>query len=388
MPDSMPPPACYRLRLPGPTEVPERVRQAIARPVVNHRGPVFRATLAHAETLIQPVLGTSNRVLFFAASGTGMMEAALVNSVAPGERLLIVCQGQFGERFTSIARVLGAAVDTFDVPWGEAVDPAALAVRAAQQNYRAIVLIHNESSTGVATDLGAVGAALRGNPALLIVDSVSGLGGIEMCQDEWGVDIVVSASQKALMCPPGLGLASVSAKAWQVVNQPDRTPSFYWSFPKALAAVEKSETAFTAPVSLVSGLCEALEMIHQEGLAHVLARHARLSSALRAGGAALGLASFGAAASASPTVVAFMVPESLDGGKIVRALYQDYGSVIAGSRNRLAGRVIRIGTMGALNEGTILTDLSHLEAVLASMGHRTTPGAGLVAASAALHTGN
>jgi aspartate aminotransferase-like enzyme len=364
------------------------VRQAIARPVVNHRGPEFRATLAHAEALIQPVLGTSNRVLFFAASGTGMMEAALVNTVAPGERLLIVCQGQFGERFASIARVLRADVETFDVPWGEAVDPAALALCAAQQDYRAIVLIHNESSTGVATDLGAVGAALRGNSALLIVDSVSGLGGIEMRQDEWGVDIVVSASQKALMCPPGLGLASVSGKAWQVINRPDRTPSFYWSFAKALAAMEKSETAFTAPVNLVFGLCEALDMIHEEGLAHVLARHARLSAALRAGGAALGLSSFGSSSNASNTVVAFTVPEGLDGGKIVRALYEDHGSVIAGSRNRLSGRVIRIGTMGSLNEGTILTDLSHLAAALAGMGHRTTPGAGLVAASAALHTGN
>lgn len=388
MSGSMRPPACYRLRLPGPTEVPERVRQAIARPVVNHRGPEFHATLAHAEALIQPVLGTSNRVLLFAASGTGMMEAALVNTVAPGERLLIVCQGQFGERFASIARVLRADVDTFDVPWGEAVDPAALALCAAQQDYRAIVLIHNESSTGVATDLGAVGAALRGNSALLIVDSVSGLGGIEMRQDEWGVDIVVSASQKALMCPPGLGLASVSGKAWQVINRPDRTPSFYWSFAKALAAMEKSETAFTAPVNLVFGLCEALDMIHEEGLAHVLARHARLSAALRAGGAALGLSSFGSSSNASNTVVAFTVPEGLDGGKIVRALYEDHGSVIAGSRNRLSGRVIRIGTMGSLNEGTILTDLSHLEAALAGMGHRTTPGAGLMAASAALHTGN
>jgi aspartate aminotransferase-like enzyme len=368
--------------------VPERVRQAVARPVVNHRGPEFRATLAHAEALIQPVLGTSNRVLLFAASGTGMMEAALVNTVAPGERLLIVCQGQFGERFASIARVLRADVDTFDVPWGEAVDPAALALCAAQQDYRAIVLIHNESSTGVATDLGAVGAALRGNSALLIVDSVSGLGGIEMRQDEWGVDIVVSASQKALMCPPGLGLASVSGKAWQVINRPDRTPSFYWSFAKALAAMEKSETAFTAPVNLVFGLCEALDMIHEEGLAHVLARHARLSAALRAGGAALGLSSFGSSSNASNTVVAFTVPEGLDGGKIVRALYEDHGSVIAGSRNRLSGRVIRIGTMGSLNEGTILTDLSHLAAALAGMGHRTTTGAGLMAASAALHTGN
>jgi len=376
----------YRLRLPGPTEVPERIRQALARPVVNHRGPEFRAELARAETLIQPVLGTKGRVLFFACSGTGMMEAALANVVAPGERLLVVEQGQFGERFAAIGRMLGAEIDLLEVPWGETVDPAAVAERVRDQVYRAVVVIHNESSTSVVSDLQGIGAVLRDNPALLVVDSVSGLGGVDMRQDEWGVDIVVSASQKALMCPPGLGLASLSAKAWAVVKREDRRPSFYWSFTRALASMEKSETAFTAPVSLVAGLCEALEMIHAEGLPAVLARHRRLSSALRAGGQALGLAEFGRAPVLSSTVVAFKVPDGLDGGAIVRAMYQDQGTVIAGSRNRLSGRVIRIGTMGALDTGTILTDLAHLEAVLTAMGCPIVPGAGLAAASAFLAT--
>lgn len=370
----------YRLRLPGPTEVPERVRQALARPVVNHRGPEFRAALARAETLLQPVLGTTGRVLFFACSGTGMMEAALTNIVAPGEKLLVVEQGQFGERFAAIGRMLGAEIDLLRVPWGETVDPAAIAERARARVYRAVVVIHNESSTSVVSDLQGIGAVLRDNPALLVVDSVSGLGGIEMRQDEWGVDIVVSASQKALMCPPGLGLACLSAKAWAVVNRDDRRPSFYWSFGRALAAMEKSETAFTAPVNLIAGLCEALEMIHAEGLPKVLARHASLSSALRVGGHALGLAEFARAPLLSSTVVAFEVPDGLDGGAIVKALYQDHGTVIAGSRNRLQGRVIRIGTMGAFDEGTILVDLAHLEAVLTAMGRPIAPGAGLAAA--------
>ena len=374
----------YRLRLPGPTEVPERVRQALARPVVNHRGPEFRAELARAETLIQPVLGTKGRVLFFACSGTGMMEAALANVVAPGERLLVVEQGQFGERFAAIGRMLGAEIDLLEVPWGETVDPAAVAERVRDQVYRAVVVIHNESSTSVVSDLQGIGAVLRDNPALLVVDSVSGLGGVEMRQDDWGVDIVVSASQKALMCPPGLGLASLSAKAWAAVNREDRRPSFYWSFARALASMEKSETAFTASVSLVAGLCEALEMIHAEGLPHVLARHKRLSSALRVGGNALGLAEFARAPVLSSTVVAFKVPDGLDGSAIVKAMYRDHGTVIAGSLNRLQGRVIRIGTMGALDEGTILVDLAHLEAVLTALGRPIVPGTGLTAASAFL----
>jgi aspartate aminotransferase-like enzyme len=376
----------YRLRLPGPTEVPERVRQAIARPVINHRGPEFRAVLSRAEALIQPLLGTKNRVLFFASTGTGMMEAALVNIVIPGERLLVVAQGQFGERFASIGRILMADIDLLEVPWGEAVEPEMIAARLKKTDYRAVIVVHNESSTGVVSDLAGIGRVLRQNSALLVVDSVSGLGGIEMRQDDWGVDIVVSASQKALMCPPGLGLASISDKAWRVINSDDRGPSFYWSFSKALASMEKSETAFTAPVGLVAGLCEALEMIHAEGLPNVLHRHRRLSTALRAGGLALGLTEFGRAPILSSTVVAFQVPEGLDGAKIVRTLYENHRTVIAGSRNRLSGRVIRIGTMGALNEGSILTDLFHLETVLHGMGYRTTPAAGLIAASMSLGT--
>ena len=380
-------PPTYRLRLPGPTAVPERVRQATARPVLNHRGPEFRAQLMQAEALLQPALGTVNRVLFFACSGTGMMEAALANVISPGAALLVVAQGQFGERFVAIGRALQARVDVLEVPWGQTVDAAEIEARVRATAYRAVVLIHNESSTGVVTDLAAVGAVLRDNPALLVVDSVSGLGGVEMRQDAWGVDIVVSASQKALMCPPGLGLASVSAKAWRVIERDDRIGSFYWDFRRALAAAEKSETALTAPVGLVAGLCEALAMIHEEGLANVLERHRRLAAALRAGGAALGLAGFGAAPILSNTVVVFATPEGIDGGQIVRDLYERHRTVIAGARNRLSGRVIRFGTMGAISPGTILTDLAQLEETLVRLGCQVTPGAGLVAANALLAQG-
>jgi aspartate aminotransferase-like enzyme len=377
----------YRLRLPGPTAVPERVRQATARPVLNHRGPEFRAQLAHAEELVRPVLGTENRVLFFAASGTGMMEACLVNVLAPGDKVLILVHGQFGERFTAIARAIGTEVELLEFPWGEAVDPAAVEERVRRNDYRAVVAVHNESSTGVVTDLAALGRITRDRPTLLIVDSVSGLGGIEMRQDEWGVDIVVSGSQKALMCPPGLGLASVGAKAWDVVDCDTSTPRFYWDFRRAHTAIEKSETPFTAPVGLVAGLGAALEMIHAEGLPNVLDRHRLLSDALRAGGAALGLEDFSHGAIRSSTVVVFAVPDGLEGGDIVRRLYERHGTVIAGARNRLSGRVIRIGTMGAFDAGTILTDLVHLENVLTSLGHTTSPGAGVAAAGKALARG-
>lgn len=371
----------YRLRLPGPTEVPERVRQAMARIMVNHRGPECRAAIGEAEKMIRPILGTTNHVLFFASSGTGVMEAALVNVAGPGSRILVIEHGQFGERFTAIAKAMNITVDTVAIEWGQAIDIAAVEARLREHNYCAVVAVHNESSTGIVADLAALGALVRDRPTLLIADSVSGLGGIEMRQDEWGVDIVVSASQKALMCPPGLALASVSAKAWHVIGQDKQRSTFYWDFRRALKSAEQKETAFTAPVSLIYGLREALTMMHEEGFANVLVRHKKLSAALRAGGAALGLADFCRDEPRSSTVVVFKVPNGLEGGAIVRQLYQDHRTVIAGARNRLSGRVIRFGTMGALSTGTILTDLLHLEDSLTKLGLPIEPGAGLKAAT-------
>ena len=374
----------YRLRLPGPTAVPDRVQRAIAQPIVNHRGPEFRAMFSRTQELLKPVLGTSNHVFLLASSGTGAMEASLVNILAPGEPVLAVVHGQFGERFASIAKVFGAKVDVLDVPWGEAVDPREVEKRVKATDYRAVVVVYNESSTGVTSNVKAIGAILHNSPTLLVVDSVSGLGGLEMKQDEWGVDVVVSSSQKCLMCPPGIGLVSVSPKAWKIVEREDRLPRFYWDFRKTLASSEKSETAFTAPVSLFAGLKEALEMIHEEGIPNVLARHKKLSSALRAGCAAIGLAPAGQKDSLSPTVVALHVPENLNGGDIVKRLYEKHRTVIAGVRNKFAGRFIRIGTMGHVHEEDILTDLEHLEDVLPELGWAVKPGAGVAAATEAM----
>lgn len=374
----------YRLRLPGPAAVPERVRQAISQPVVNHRGPEFRALQARVQELMQPVLGTVNPALFFASSGTGVMEASLTNILSPGERVLVAVNGQFGERFADIAMVLGAEVHRLEIPWGQVVDPEDIARRVATADYRAVVVVHNESSTGMVTDLASVGAILWNRPTLLVVDSVSGLGGLEIRQETWNVDILVSASQKCLMCPPGVALASLSAKAWEIVNRDDRLPRFYWDFRKARASAEKSETPFTAPVSLVAGMKEALEMIHEESIPRVLERHQRLSTALRAGCTGLGLAPFGAECARSSTVVVMEVPEKLNGADIVRGLYERHRTVIAGARNKLAGKVIRIGVMGYVHEADILMDLAYLEDVLSELGWPVVSGAGVAAAESVL----
>jgi aspartate aminotransferase-like enzyme len=212
-------PADYRLRLPGPVAVPERVRSAIAQPVLSHRGPEFRAILAEALTSLARVFGTTRDIFLLGTSGTGAMEAALANVLAPGDALLVLCNGQFGERFAAIGEAMGAAVDRLETPWGEAPDPATVAARVNAKPYRAVACVHNESATGVVADVAAIGAALRDTPTLLVVDSVSGVAGIEMRMDDWGIDILVAASQKALMCPPGLGFAAVSAKAMRAIER-------------------------------------------------------------------------------------------------------------------------------------------------------------------------
>jgi aspartate aminotransferase-like enzyme len=381
----------YRLRLPGPTPVPAEVQQAIAGTVVNHRGPEFHAMFADCQRRLKPIFGTQNGILIYAGSGTGVMEAALANILSPGDAVLIVIHGQFGERFREIATGMGAHVDTIEVAWGEAPDPALVEAKLKQRDYRAVLVTHNESSTGAVADLAAIGEVVRRTPALLVVDAVSGLAGIELRQDEWGLDIVVSASQKALMCPPGMGLVSVSEKAWAAIDRASSVPRFYWDFRKAKAALKDEESTFTPPVSLIAGLRAALRLIDAEGLPHVLARHARLGAAMRAGGAALGLPVFtkaarlsNSAAGLSNTVSVFTVPEGLDGGAIVRHLYKEHQTVIAGARNRLSGRVIRFGTMGHVSEADILADLHYLELTLRALGRAPKPGAGVAAASASL----
>lgn len=378
-------PAQYRLRIPGPTAIPERVRLANALPIVNHRGLQMKAALGEIQAMIKPLFGTEQPVLIFGSSGTGVMEASLVNILAPGEKILALVHGQFGERYAQIARTLGVNVDIIESEWGQAPDPQIVKEQLAKADYRAVIAVHNESSTGIVTDLQAIGALVKDTDTLFLVDSISGLGGLELRQDEWGIDIVVTGSQKALMCPPGLGFASVSEKAKAVIAREDRCQRFYWDMRKALAGVDNNETAFTCPVSLLFGLHEALKMLHEEGLPQVFARHARLSKALRSGLEALGLPAFGDARAYSDTVVVVSVPAPLTGGEIVKHLNEKYNTVIAGSRNKLNGKVIRIGTMGAISEADILADLYYLEQTLNELGFAVpSAGCGIRAAVAAL----
>jgi aspartate aminotransferase-like enzyme len=376
-------PAGYRLRMPGPAAVPERVRAACALPVISHRGAEFRAIIAEVTRSLRGVLGTRGDVFLLGTSGTGGMEAALVNVLSAGDALLVVENGQFGERFSSIAAQLPVTVERLVIPWGQPPEADAIAARLKDKSYRAVVVIHNESATGVVADLAAIGAVLRDTDTLLVVDSVSGVGGVEVRMDDWGVDVLVTASQKALMCPPGLAVVGVSEKATRVIEAAQGIPRFFLDFRRAKASADKNETPFTPPISLIFGLREALAMIEEEGLPAVLRRHARLSAALRVGFMALGLPLF-PAGHFSSTVTVGVVPEGLDGSTIVRHMYANYRTVIASQRTKLANRVIRIGTMGFVGPEDILTDLHYLERTLCDLGRTPAPGAGIEAANAVL----
>jgi aspartate aminotransferase-like enzyme len=268
----------YRLRMPGPAAVPDRVRAAAAQPMLSHRGPEFRAALSRSTNGLRKLFGTANDVLTIGTSGTGAMEAALANVLHRGDELLIVDSGQFGERFAAIAAGMGARVDSLHVAWGDEPDAEVIGARVRERNHRAVVCVHNESSTGVVADVAAIGAVLRDSGTLLIVDSVSGVGGLDMQMDAWGLDIVVAASQKCLMCPPGLGFAALSDKAWRAVETADAVPRFYFDFRRMRSSLAKGETPFTPPVSLTLALAEALDMIEEEGLSAVLGTLSRVSA--------------------------------------------------------------------------------------------------------------
>ncbi len=373
-------PPGYRLRIPGPAPVPERVRAALALPVISHRGPEFHSLLKETTRELRTVFGTQSDIFLIGASGTGAMEAALANVLSPRAAVVLLLDGQFSERFAAIAAAMGASVDGSESPWGEAPDPAQVEKRAKARRYRAVVCVHNESSTGAVADVAAIGTVLRELDTLLIVDSVSGVGGIEMRMDEWGIDILVGASQKALMCPPGLAFIAASERAMRVSMAATGVPRFYFDFRKAKASLDKAETPFTPPVSLVMAQREALAMMAEEGLSNVLARHLSLAAALRAGCEALGLKVFPSAHALSPTVTVLALPDGFNASKIVRHMHERYRTVIAGQRTRLSGRVIRFGTMGFVHADDIITDLDHLESTLGDLGYVSPSGTGVRAA--------
>ena len=370
------------LMIPGPTMVPERVTQAMARPVINHRGVLFEGLLRDCTERLKTIYKTQHDVLLYPSSGSGVMEAAIANFVAPGDKVLALTVGVFGDRWAEMARRYGADVEVISVKPGTAIDPAVVAARLAADTTReiAVVLVtHNETSTSVTNDIQAISAARGNHPALLMVDAVSSLGAIDVDKDGWNLDVVVAGSQKSLMIPPGIGVMAVGPRAWAKADATSN-PKFYWDARAAQKALEKWQNPYTPPVSLLFGLQEALKMIEEEGLQDIFARHRKMRNAVRAAIKVLGLQPLAEDYCASNAVTGIIPPEGIDAKKIQKIMREKYGVTTAGGQKALEGKIFRIGHMGYCAINDVIVTIAMLEMTLVELGMDIELGSGVRAA--------
>jgi len=357
------------LRIPGPTPCPREVFQAMTRQMINHRGPEFGQILNGVTAKLKQLFQTEGDVFLLTASGTGGLEAAIVNTLSPGDKVLSVSIGVFGERFASIAEQFGAEVIPLGFEWGKAAD--ADAVRRALQaepKVKAVLVTHNETSTGVTNDLASISSVVKEFDKLLLVDAISSLGSINLPVDDWHCDVTVTGSQKGWMIPPGLAMVSVSQEAW-LAHSKAKMPRFYWDFAQAKSYLERGQTPWTPAVSTVFALSVALEMMLSEGLPNIIARHTRVGKATREGIKSLGLSLFTEESHASNTVTAINSPDGLEVRKMLRILREEHQVVLAGGQQRLDGKIFRIGHLGWVTEDDIEVVISALKEVLPRAGH-------------------
>src|SRR6266699_971063 len=358
------------LRIPGPTHVPPAVLAELARPVINHRGPEFSAILRRVTARLQYLFKTTAPVLTFPASGTGGQECALVNLFSPGEHVVAITIGHFGNRFAQIAERYGLQVSRIAFPWGEAADPAIVEARLHElAPYRGVLLTHNETSTGVTNNIQSLAALIRRkNPdALIVLDAMSSLGCIPLEMDGWGIDVAFSASQKGLMCPPGLMLLAARPRAWDASAQAS-LPRFYFDWARARASLERGQHPVTPPVYLFYALDLALEMLLAEGLEAVFVRHQHLGDYVRRHVRAIGLRLLADPAYASNTVTAVRVPESIDAKVLLTTLHERDRVVLAGGQEHLSGKIVRIAHMGCCEVRDLFTALNCLQVRLQELG--------------------
>lgn len=364
------------LRIPGPTPLPDEVLVAQAAPMIDHRGTEFGELLREVTGGIAGLIGSSGDVLLLTGSGSGALEAAIVNSLSPADRVLAVTIGAFGDRFAAIADAFGAQVDRFSVDWGTAADPAVLATHlAASPPYSAVLLTHNETSTGVTNPMRELAAVVRSAPGdpLLLVDGISGLGAMPFEMDAWGVDLVVSASQKAWMGSPGIGIAVLSERAWRA-SERALMPRFYWDFREARTWAGKGQTPWTPAVSVLFGLRVGLQRLIAEGAQRTWARHQAIASGAQAGMEASGLRLVAPPEHRSPTVTAAWLPEGLEWAPLNAAM-RAQGLIIAGGQGAWTGRILRFGHMGYVDWPEIGDAVRVLAETLNDFGHRTDAAA-------------
>ena len=372
------------LRIPGPTALPPSVREAGARQMINHRGPEFAAMLGRILDGMKPYFGTTNDIAIVTTAGTGGLEAAIVNTLSPGDRVLGVSIGSFGDRFAKIARTYGADVTTIDVEWGRAAEPAVLrAALERDSDYKAILLTHNETSTAVMNPIRELAAVIRelAPDALILVDSVSGLGAVPFEMDAWGVDLVVTGSQKAWMAAPGLAMIAASDRAWTAMETATM-PRVYLDLRVHRDSHAVGQTPWTPAIAVIYQVDEGIRLMNAEGAASVFARHEACAAATRAGLSALGLELFADPRFASRTVTGAIVPDDLD-WKTFNGEIKRRGVVLAGGQGKLTGKIFRLGHLGSVTLEEILGAMSVLEIVSIGAGRRFHPGAAVAAAQVA-----
>ena len=372
------------LRIPGPTGLPPSVREAGARQMINHRGPEFAALIARVVDGMRPYFGTNADIALLSCAGTGGLEAAVVNVLSPGDQVLAVSIGAFGDRFAKIATTYGAEVARVSVEWGQAADPAALGEQlGGMSDVRAVLLTHNETSTGVMNPIPTLAAAVRSAApdALILVDAVSSLGAVPFEMDEWGVDVVVTGSQKAWMAAPGMAMVAASARAWAAMETA-RMPRFYFDLRAARDAQANGQTPWTPAVAVAYQVDEGLRLMAAEGRDAVFARHEACAAAARAGLEALGFELFADPRHASRTVTAVRIPDGVD-WKQLNGEVKRQGVVLAGGQGKLAGQVFRLGHLGSVTLDEILGAISALEIASLAIGRDVEPGRGVAAAQVA-----
>jgi len=372
------------LRIPGPTGLPPSVREAGARQMINHRGPEFAAMLGRILDGMKPFFGTTSDVAMLTSAGSGGLEAAIVNTLSPGDRVLGVSIGSFGDRFAKIAGIYGADVTKIDVEWGRAADPGVVAeALRARPGYRAVLLTHNETSTGVMNPIGVLAEAIRdASPdSLILVDSVSGLGAVPFEMDAWGVDVVVTGSQKAWMAAPGLAMIAASERGW-AATETAKMPRFYLDIRTHRESAAAGQTPFTPAIAVVYQVDEGLRLMQAEGMTGVFARHEACAAASRAGLRALGFELLADDAVASKTVTAALLPEGHE-WKPFNSAIKAHGVVLAGGQGKLTGKIFRLGHLGSVTVDEILGAIAVLERVSLEQGRPIEPGRAVAAAQAA-----
>ncbi len=365
---------------PGPTMLPPEVLLKMAEPIMHHREPEFEKIFSEIRQGLKYLFQTKNEVLIFTSSGTGAMEGALSNLLSKGDKALVVRGGKFGERWGEICKAYGVEFIPVDVEWGWAVDPKKIQeILESDSSIRAVYTQASETSTGVKHPIKEIAEIVKKyDDTIIVVDAITGIGVFDIPMDAWGLDVVVSGSQKALMLPPGLAFAALSDKAWKFVERSD-LPKYYFDFKKELKSTKKNQSSYTPAISLFVGLRETLNMIRQEGLEGVFRRHERLAEATRAAVKALGLELY-APDSPSNAVTAVKIPEGIDGERLKDLFFEKFGITVAEGQDRAKGKIIRIAHLGYYERLDIVMVISALEMLLKEMGYAFELGRGLKAA--------